>query len=218
MGVLFSQRETSLETGTVRPRSYTKAVIRLLASLSDSPAKQRISLWWPRRTSRWDVIWQNMRLWLANCVGFGVWFGAVPKTLRFLRSLTCFRWKTILTWSWTLTVVDCAVHLSVTPPRISSSLWQETNACTFINQTNVAPALPSRDKSWLFTGIGGTLSLSPRTERLLQSRAPRNRWVLFAVAASRFPSFSFFPVKLCSLGPIATLSEVVKIHPDPYID
>lgn len=119
----------------------------------------------------------------------------MPKPSSFLCSLICFQWKTILTWSWTLTVVDCAVHLSVTHPRISSSLWQEMNVCTFTSQTNVAPALPSRDKSWLFIGIGDTSSLSPRSERLPQSRAPRNRWVLFTYAASCFFSF---PVKLCS--------------------
>lgn len=45
MGALCLRKETSLETGTARPRSSTRAVIQLLALLSDSLAKQRICLW-----------------------------------------------------------------------------------------------------------------------------------------------------------------------------
>lgn len=45
MGVLYLQKETLLETGIVRPRSYMKAVTRLLAWLSDSLAKLHTYLW-----------------------------------------------------------------------------------------------------------------------------------------------------------------------------
>lgn len=60
MGALYLQKEISLETGTVRPRSYMKAVTQLLALLSDSLARLHICSWWPQRTSRWEV---NRKTW-----------------------------------------------------------------------------------------------------------------------------------------------------------
>lgn len=55
MEALYLLKETSLEIGIVRPRSCMKAIIRLLALLFDSLAKQHICLWWPPRTSRWEA-------------------------------------------------------------------------------------------------------------------------------------------------------------------
>lgn len=47
-----------------------KAVTRLLAWLSDSLAKLHTYLWWPRRTSRWEVNWKkwdsNLQIALAS--------------------------------------------------------------------------------------------------------------------------------------------------------
>lgn len=82
MGVLYLLKETSLEIGIVRPRSYMKAVTPLPALLFDSLAKQHIYLWWPQRTSRWEASWKNVTL-ICKFSWFQSLVQSDPQTLEF---------------------------------------------------------------------------------------------------------------------------------------
>lgn len=131
-----------------------------------------------------DKAVMEVRLWPTDCNGSWLFianlpFDVISKKSYFLHSPICCRWKIILVWSWTRMVAVYAAPRLATPPRTSSSLWQETNVCICTSQMSVAPALPLRDRSWSFTGIGDTSSSFPRTGRALQSKTPGSRWVHF---------------------------------------
>lgn len=215
MGALYLLKETLLEIGTVRARSYMKAVTLLLALLFDSLAKQHIYLWWPQRTSRWEASWKKS-----------------DSDLQILLASESSSDRSPNPWVSSVVLYAFSERLS-SPGAGHSRLW----IALFIYQWPLPGSPVHCGRKWMCVPLPAR-----RTWPLLCLRGTKADCSLVSgiphhclQGAKDFPKvgcletdefFSLmqlhaFSPSLWSFAPggqIVTLSDVVAIHPDPYID
>lgn len=213
MGALYSQKETSPETDIVRPRSYMKAVTRLLALLSGSLAKQHIYLWLPQRTLRWEFNWKKKEILASessveqspkNCVS-SVVLHAFSKRLS-----SPGAWHSRL---WTALLISQRPIPG--PPVHSGRKWM----CVPVSARRAWPLLclwGTKADCSLVSGLPHHCLQGPKDFSKVGLLRTDEFFLLLQLPT--FPLFSFFPVKPPSWWPTATLSEVVKVNLDPYIN
>lgn len=211
MGVLSLLKETSLEIGIVRPRSYMKAVIQLLALLFDSLAKQHIYLWWPQRTSRWEASWKKRDSDLQIQLASESSSEQSPNT----------RVSSVVLYAFSERLSSPGAGHSRLWIALFISQWPLPGSPVHCGRKWMCVPLSTR-RTWPLLCLRGTKADRPLVSGVphhcLQGPKdfPKVGLLETAHAASCF--FSFFPVKLCSWEQVVSLSDIVEVDLGLCID